>query len=376
VILSDLYIYNNDGYGASIYNQGAITLTNVRSSSNNGGWGMWLDNTACGTATPCAISILQSGTGVNEFNYNDGGGGLKIDTYGVVVVNKASASWNEDAGLSIVNNEALPSKPVNVTITGGTFEQNDGNGLYVRSRGVITVSGVTVYHNNDGWHGADLNNTEDTTGDKGINVLKSKFNANSDSGLYIRTHGAVVLNTVEASDNIASGAYINNNYGHGKSVTVLAAYGANKFIHNFADNIVIVSNGSVALTNVSGNQSIGNDGIDIDNDSGTGTITLTNVTANFNDNNGFNLYTRGNVTIRNITSMFNYGLGGTYSGLYINTNDVATARVSITTGTLTSNGDYGIQLDMNATKLYTLSGVFYFGNNSDGVGGETNLWVH
>ncbi len=75
--------------------------------------------------------------------------------------------------------------------------------------------------------------------------------------------------------------------------------------------------------------------------------------------------------------MFNYGTGATpYSGFIIYTNDVATARVSITTGMITSNGDYGIQLDMNISKLYTLTSVFNFGNNSDGVGGELNLWVY
>lgn len=374
ISLSDLYFHDNQGRGAEIPNKGNITLTNV-TSIYNGGFGMSLNNTACGTAAPCSVSLLTSGSGHNEFSYNYGGGGLIIETYGAVVVNKASASSNAGAGLSIVNNEALPAKPVNVTITGGTFEQNDGNGLYVRSRGIIKVTGVTVFHNNDGWHGADLSNTEDTTGTKGISVLKSKFNENSDSGLYIRTYGAVLLNTVEASENIASGAYINNNYGLGKSVTVLASYGANKFNHNFADNIVIISNGSVALTNVTGNQSRGNDGIDIDNDSGIGTITLTNVTANFNDNNGFNLYTNGNVSIKGITAMLNYGLGGTYSGLYINTHDNAAARVTITSGLITSNGDYGINLDMNISKLYTLTGVFFFGNDSDATG-EINLWVH
>ncbi len=52
VVLSDLYIYDNDGYGAQIYNQGSITLTNVIANSNNAGNGMVLDNTLCGTASP------------------------------------------------------------------------------------------------------------------------------------------------------------------------------------------------------------------------------------------------------------------------------------------------------------------------------------
>ncbi len=376
VILSDLYIYDNDGYGASIYNQGTITLTNVRSNSNNAGYGMWLDNTACGSATPCNVSLLTSGSGVNEFNSNDAGGGLRIETYGIVVANKVSASNNEGYGMRIHNNSALVSKPANITVTGGTFNTNDGTGLYLISRGIITVNGVEASSNQNDLYGAYINNLADTTGNKGVNVLKSTFNGNTWSGLYLNSYGAVVLNTVKAIGNLGSGVDIRNDYGKGKPVTVLATYGANIFKQNISENVFIVSNGSVALTNVTGSESSTNDGIHIDNNSGTGTITLTNVTANSNWYNGFDLYTQGNVTIRGITAMFNIGSGSAYSGLYINTNNVATARVSITTGMITSNGDYGIQLDMNATKLYTLSGVFYFGNNSDGVGGELNLWVY
>lgn len=380
ITLADLYIFDNDGWGANIYNKGAITLTNVRSNSNNGGWGMWLENTACGTATPCNVSLLTSGTGYNEFSSNQSGGGLRVNTYGVIVANKVSASSNKGYGMRLHNNTADALKPANITVTGGTFNTNDATGLYLLSRGVITVNGVEASNTQNDYQGAYLNNLADTTGNKGINVLKSKFNGNTWTGLYLRSYGAVVLNSLQAIQNMGAGADISNDYGKGKPVTVLAAYGANIFKQNIDDNIVIVSNGSVALTNVTGSESSTNDGIDIDNDSGTGTITLTNVTANSNYHNGFNLYTKGNVNIRGITAMFNYGLGGNYSGLYINTNNMAAAKVSITTGMITSNGDYGIQLDMFTPAigpyLYTLSGVFYFGNNSDGVGGELNLWVH
>jgi hypothetical protein len=375
VILSELYIYNNNGYGAYIVNKGSFTLTNVRSNSNNSGYGLWLDNKACSTATPCPVSILQSGTGVNEFNDNDGGGGLMIDTYGVVVMNKVTAKSNEGYGARVHNNSAAPLKPANVTVTGGTFNSNDGTGLYVLSRGIITVNGVEASSNQDGYYGAYLNNLANDTGTKGVNVLKSKFNENTLTGLIVHTYGAVVLNTVEASENDAAGAEINNNHGLGKPVTVLASYGANKFIHNFNDNIVIVSNGSVALTNVTGNSSIANDGIDIDNDSGTGTITLTNVTANSNSHNGFNLYTKGNVTIKGITAMFNTNTGN-YAALYINTNEISTAKVSITTGLISSNTDHGILLNIAPNKLYTLSGVFYFGNDTDNDGIGYNLNVY
>ncbi len=376
VILSDLYIYNNDGYGAYMVNKGSFTLTNVRSNSNNSGYGLWLDNKACTTATPCPVSILQSGSGVNEFNLNDGGGGLMIDTYGVVVMNKVTASTNEGYGARVHNNSADPLKPANVTVTGGTFNSNDGTGLYVLSRGIISVNGVEASGNLDGYYGAYLNNLADTSGAKGVNVLKSKFNENTLTGLIVHTYGAVVLNTVEASENDAAGADINNDHGLGKPVTVLATYGANKFLHNFNDNIVIVSNGSVALTNVTGNSSIASDGIEINNASSTSTITLTNVTANSNYNDGFTIRTKANVTIREITAMFNSISGIGYCGVYINTNETSTAKVTITNGLVMGNVDFGIALNLAPNKLFTLSNVFYFGNNSDNSGNGPNLLVY
>ncbi len=86
--------------------------------------------------------------------------------------------------------------------------------------------------------------------------------------------------------------------------------------------------------------------------------------------------TKGNVTIKGITAMFNYGTGAVYSGLFISTNENDTAKVTITNGIVASNGDYGIWLDIAASKPYTLTNVFYFGNNSDNLGGELNLYVN
>ncbi len=376
VVLSDLYIYNNDGYGAEVFNQGPITLTNVSSSSNTAGNGLFLDNTLCGTTTPCLVNILKTGNNINDFSGNIGGYGLRINTFGAVVVNNIAANINSQYGALITNNSADPLKPANVTITSGAFSENkNGNGLRIFSRGIISLNGIEASNNLNGYQGAYLDNINDMSGSKGINVTKSKFFGNTLEGLYLRTRGIVILNTVEASENDAAGVDINNDYGLGKPVTVLASYGANKFIQNFNDNIVIVSNGSVALTSVTGNQSIANDGIDIDNDSGIGTITLTNVTANLNSHNGFNLWTNGNVTIKGITAMFNTNTGN-YAGLYINTKDTTTAKVTITTGLISSNTDHGILLNIAPNKLYTLSGVFYFGNDSDNDGIGYNLSVY
>jgi putative surface-exposed virulence protein len=371
VTLSDLYIQNNTGAGMLIFTKGAITLTNVRSNDNTT-QGMVLDNTACGTASPCNVSLLTSGSGVNEFHSN-GNWGLVINTYGIVALSKVNIA-SSGGGVSITNNAA--TIPANVTITGGKFQDNGSNGIKVLSKGIITLNGIEASNSLNGWEGAFLDNRSDTTGTKGINVIKSVFNGNASVGLNVYSYGALVLNTIQANDNAALGAYINNAQSTLKPVTILGTFGTNNFNNNHDTNLMILSLGPVALTNVISNGSEGEDGIFINNDNGTGIVTLTNVTANYNHSNGIYITTAANVTIKGITSMFNYGTGYSYSGLYISTNGVGTAKVAISNGIVACNGDYGIRLDIAASKPYTLTNVFYFGNNSDNLDGEVNLLVN
>ncbi len=375
VTLSDLYLYDNDLNGANIYNLGTITLTNVRANSNNGGYGMLLDNRSCGTTTPCKVSILQSGSGVNEFNLNDGSGGLRIDTYGIVVMNKVNAVSNEGYGAWIDNDAA--TTPVNVTITGGKFNSNE-SGLRVVSKGVITVSGIQASSNTLGDYGAYLDNRADTSGNKGINVLKSFFNNNAVTGLGVRTYGAVVLNTNEASGNITGmGVDVNNDYSKAKPVSILSTYGANNFNSNSGHNLQIYSNGAVVLSKVTADDSTNGTGIRIFNYSGSGTVSLTTITTRYNSETGLLVDTSANVTINGLTNMFNCAEAGTWYALSISTNETITARVTISNSIITSNVDRGIGLNLAPAPnaFYTLTNVFYFGNDTDNSG-DNNLYVY
>ena len=78
--------------------------------------------------------------------------------------------------------------------------------------------------------------------------------------------------------------------------------------------------------------------------------------------------------------MFNGQGTGSFAGIYIITNEHPTAKVTFTNGLVSGNLDHGIRLDLGPSKLYTLTGVFFFGNNFDGLGSEVksadriNLW--
>lgn len=367
VTLSDLFIHDNTGSGMLIITKGAISLTNVRSNSNTAN-GMLLENIACGTATPCNVSLLTSGSGINEFNGNTNWG-LVINTYGVVALSKINITGS-GGGVSITNNAA--TIPANVTITGGKFLDNKSNGIKILSKGIITLNGVEAGGSLNGWEGAYLDNRADTTGTKGVNIIKSQFNENTSTGLYVLSNGAIVLNTVQADENAALGAYLINPHASAKPVTILASYGTNSFSYNHDTNLLIGSNGSVALSNLTSNGSVTGDGIIIDVE---GAVSLTNITANSNTTGGVTVWTHSNVNIKGITAMFNAGSGASYAGLWINTYDTGSAKVTISNGIVACNGDYGIRLDIASNKPYTLTNVFYFGNNSDNLGGEVNLLI-
>lgn len=370
VALTDLYVYDNDGFGVVIYTQGAVTLTNMRSNNNHGGAGLYVNNTYCGTATPCKVSLLTSGKGVNEFNGNNTGTGLEIATYGQVILIKVSCSGNGIYGANINNADA--TIPANVTVTSGEFNENGHEGILILSKGVIAISGITVNGNSGPGSAAGLDNTFDTTGAKGITVVKSTFNENDTIGIFIDTYGAVVLNSVHADGNGENGASITNRT-PGKPVTILASYGGNTFDNNSNTNLRIISSGAVALTNVTANESLFSDGIYIVNDTGVGTVTLINVTTNSNYDYGTRIYSRGNITINGVTAMFNYGLGGSRAGLYIHPTGEAANKITVSNSIVSCNADYGILIDMIWSWSYKLINVFYFGNNSDNAGNERNL---
>jgi hypothetical protein len=128
-----------------------------------------------------------------------GNSGLIVDNHsGNVFLTNVDASGTADIGADIDNT----SGSGNVTVTGSTFSQNNGDGLYVRSEGVITLVEVTANQNGD--DGADLNNDQGSS-TSNIEVVKSVFNNNNDDGLNAVSDGDITLINVTAQDNRGDG---------------------------------------------------------------------------------------------------------------------------------------------------------------------------
>lgn len=375
VALSNLRIEQNGGYGMIIKNKGAVTLTNV-SVVDNDGHGLQINNQDCTPATPCPVSLLTTGSGINEFSVN-GTFGLEISTYGTVILNKVNAKWNQGMGVTV--NNRMATIPANITVTGGHINVNRGIGLYLWSRGAISMTGIEVNDNGTIFsdYGAILRNSDDITGTKGVTVTRSTFDRNTALGLYIHSRGAVVLNTIQANENTMDyGVFVDNrDAGLKKPVTILASYGTNNFNANNQTNLVINSTGIVSLTRVNADSSVNGKGIEI-NSYGVGNPVIFNtVSTRYNAQDGITIETNANVTLKNVTSLFNGQGTGTFAGIYITTNGSPTAKVTFTTGLVSGNNDYGIRMDLGGPGLYTLTGVYFFGNNYDGLGDEANLLV-
>jgi hypothetical protein len=361
-----------------IFSRGAVLTSNLTANANGPASALANDQFYRGVFINNATNPLKlmnvTLLGVNQFNdnWNDG---LRISSFGIVVLNNITA-----------NNNGQP-------FNGTTNPTPAGNGVRVDNSGASLAKAVTL---------------------NGVNI----FNGNLEDGLNIQSIGAIVVNKVTAKDNGGSGAYLDNQFGFVNSVLSLLGYGT--FTGNGDTNLVVYSNGNIALNNVAANGSTGNGGAYIDNRSNTltpvtvtllgvnsfsgnlgadglvvfsdGAITLNNVTANDNNGNGAylnntdyqiplkvanitlngtntfvnNFYdglyfeATGNVVLNRIIADFNDGFSNAYAGSGV--RGIAAGTITLTCGSMTNNEGSGYNLTAGIGKLITLKGVFTYGN--------------
>ncbi len=200
---------NDNSYGLGVFSYTDIVLNNIMANSNNGGAGVYIDNT------------MGSGdvalNGANTFNGNMEG--LFILSNGNITANNVEASNNVGNGAYIDNN--LFGRNESITIFGtNIFNANGNYGLIVHASEDIDVSNVTANDNTDS--GMYLDNCNDfgvgCTGNgdviiSGINI----FNGNDQSGVNVVSTGSITIENVMANENDMSGISL---IGYGSPVTV------------------------------------------------------------------------------------------------------------------------------------------------------------
>ncbi len=355
-------IYENTEYGLQIETKGAVTLSNLY-VQGNGGNGVVIKNTYSGSATPQNVTL----TGNNYF-YNNGDNGLHITTYGMILLNNIDAegngigpststgwgAWLDNCGYIGLSCTSTGT-PKGITISGLNFFQNNTmNGLWATSLGAITISNITA-----NWNGSDagayLNNQWDSAVG-GISLIGANtFEHNANTGLFVRSYGAVILSNLSANSNGDGGVDIDNR-GDNVKPPVVTLTGVNSFSDNFSFGLLILSDGAIALSNVTAENNIGY-GAYIKTD---GKFKLTGISSfNYNHDHGITIYA-ADADLSKITADFN-GLNGLY---------IEAGNVSIACGSFNNNGRLGIAPDqygyyIAADDQVVLKGVNGFSNPND-----------
>ncbi|BBB49470.1 hypothetical protein Pelsub_P2701 [Pelolinea submarina] len=225
------------------------------------GSGVVLDN----SSVKANVTIAGSKNNLyNSFDNNDSFG-LKVASFGTISISNANASGNFRTGLSLYN----PTSTSAVTVQdksltpASMFNDNGWEGLYIRTKGIITVYGIAAATDN-GFSGMNLDNCifDDAlsvcTGSGVINLTSITAEMNSGTGLLVNSKGNISLTNVSANENNEKGMVVSNQF-----------------------------NGSV------------------------GNITLKSVSAEDNNDTGISLTTNGLVTLSAITTRHNFKTTGT-----------------------------------------------------------------
>lgn len=275
----------------SIYTTtGNITLDNVDVSQQAGEF-----NTALLSSTSGNIIVQNSSFDGNNSVINRNRGFSATTTNGSISISDTTFQQAYRFGNTDYSGATLNASTV--TLTNVTSQDNDGDGLAITARGLITL--VNVVANDNGDRGADISNNF-TGVTQGVYVAGSTFNDNGEAGLYVRSRGLITLVDVQASENGEHGADLNNDQGTSTSnIEVVKS----TFNSNGDDGLNAVSDGNITLINVTA-QSNENDGVELSfPNAGTHTATICGgVFSGQSGNNDYNVeVSNGDIRVTNLT---------------------------------------------------------------------------
>jgi hypothetical protein len=335
-----------DTPSANTYN---VTLDNVEAKNNVNNIGAYIDN----DESTGHVTVNNS----KFTNNGDNDDGLQIYAMGNVSLLNISANGNGDEGVQISNMASSTAATVQVLGT-NLFTGNKGDGLYIRSEGVITLNNITADGNND--NGIDIDNCIYSSGacqgSGNVTVTgTNSFSGNTNNGMNVISMGSITLSNIIANGNTnGTGANLVNDYtGSVGGVTIT---GANSFNSNYNSGLVIDTRNAVSLANITADGNIRGSGVYLDNCNmssgvcqGSGDVALTGTLAFTNNGNGGDrglyVYSNGNVTMADVTATGNIG-----NGVEINNASNATSTTSATitiggTNVFTGNVGYGLRID-------------------------------
>jgi hypothetical protein len=406
---------NNGGDGLNIDAYGSTTITDV-TAINNGLSGILIDNGTIGQTNTVSIS----GTTLSD----NGAPGLYLTQYadGTISLNAVISNGNS-LGAEIYTSQGTGE----VNIIGSSFYDNDYTGLHVESAGNISLNNVIAGSLTLGDGLGNNSNGAYLVTDGNISVTGSTFNENvlisspSDPGLYAKAGGSINLNSVQANGNqygagavlistgtglieVENSSQFNNNgtfgieaknydgniYLDGVTASDNAVKGAYLFGYDTSDirvrmNSIFNGNGSYGIyaTVDEGNITVDNVSIDGENvtdtgaklvNNGGGTVDVSDSTFINMQGTGLSVIANGIVNLDNNDFTTNGANGAEIFSTYsvkecycagdVNTSVI----VSVTGGTFTENGQYGLYVkpgDEGTVDILTTPPTFV-----DNVAGE------
>lgn len=333
VSVSGVVLDNNGFDGLGVLSNGAITLTNV-SASGNSQFGAVLDNcndTGLGCTAPLNQPILVGGTGSKHYD-NNGVDGLHISANGGAVTltgfitasnngyNVVGSLYCPDpslCGYGVYIQNDFPSSSGNVTVTGilptnrNQFWYNVNDALHIETKGAVTVSNSRASLSDSGY-GVFID-SHPSIGVKTVTLTYLTAGMNNQTNIYVNALGPVTLNYVMASGSSnGNGVTIYNNAGglpplQNVTITRSEASGNNRIGFEVYSKGVITLNGDIANGN-------GDNGAYLDNVSSfnAGLNVLTTMgPSTFNNNvHGLEIYSHGLVTVTGVMADENSLSGG------------------------------------------------------------------
>jgi len=408
----DWYDYDAYGKGLAIFNWGnspkPVTLTGTNMFNDNASNGLYIDSNGLVKVNNITANFNDCDPAYDIDTYGCAGayisgGGVAQTGYGIFVGNAAQGlevynayvpSVNANVGAIALTNlyaegngeggvwaVTSGNAAYNVSITGfNVFNSNtNGEGLFVWSNGIVSLSNVTA--NTNDYSGVSINNTSSKS-PKAVTISGTNiFNDNGDTGLYVSSNGPITTNNITAIYNLGSGVFLDN-CGWDWNISdctglrpdnvamlpqAVSMNGTNNTSWNDVDGVMIVSLGAIKFSNLNSNWNSNLGGYFYNAFKPLVTVGVTQTGyATFLDNlglSGFNIYSTGVVSLANVTANGNQ----TYGGVIMNDFNSAKPTDVLLNGvnTFIMNGKSGLWITSFGT--VTLNNVTA---NENGFGGD------
>lgn len=385
--------YNNYSDAIYIISKGMVTVKNVQVGDTQNGSGLYIFNASSGSKAGITVTTTRANWS-NQFNRN-ASYGLFLDSKGVITVNKTIAEENGLSGAFLRNNYEGSTGNVLVTNSNFNRNcTNSGDskaGLHILSRGSVSLNGVQANENEEVSNGdynyaAYIDNGANAATPKPVNILNSEFARNASNGLYVNSRGAITVTGVYVGENSGGATLENSDALTPQPVTIKTS----EFSSNDGQGLFIESKGAVTVTDTNAHDNNNGNGMTILNNgsgaAGDVKVTCTRDTCNFNNNNyqGINIQSLGNIVLSKINAKNNFTGANlsnvdvpdnspktvTISDCYFNdnTNDTKWGLSVQSKGSITlknvdagNNAGFGISLDNHLSK--TNAGVTFTGRS-------------